>query len=454
MFAATLGEIAAVVQGRLVSGSGEVVVRGVTTDSREAKAGHLFVCLRGERFDGHDFVEAARAAGVAAALVERALPSSLPQVVVGDTLKALGALARWWRRRQGALVIGVTGSAGKTTTKGMLAAVLGQHRPTLSNPGTENNEIGVPRTLLRLGGEAYCVLEMGARGRGQIAYLAQVAAPQIGVITNIGEAHLGLIGSREQVAAAKGELLAALPPEGTAVLNAEDFFFGVLAELAPCRVVSFGLERGDFRAEEVEVGIEGTSFILAGPAGRAQVRVRLAGRHNAVNAAAAAAAAWAAGAKLEHIVAGLEAYEGEGMRSQIVRRPDGAVIINDAYNASPTSVQAALELLAAMPGRKVMVFGDMLELGEYAQEAHERVGRAAAQAGVAVMVAVGPLAKAAGAVAQHSGVQVLYADSPEEALELAEEIVQPGDVVLVKASRLVGLERVAEGLGGGGQDVH
>ncbi|MCX7598600.1 MAG: UDP-N-acetylmuramoyl-tripeptide--D-alanyl-D-alanine ligase [Armatimonadetes bacterium] len=448
-FEATLAEIAEATGGEILGAMAELRVRGVSTDSRTLQPGELFVALKGERFDGHDFVEAARQGGAAAALVSQAVLSPLPQVLVKDTLAALGDLAAWWRRRKpDVVVIGVTGSSGKTTTKGMLAAACAAHGPTLATPGSENAEIGVPRTLLGLENQRYCVLEMAMRGTGQIAYLAEMARPQVGVITNIGEAHIGMpgLGTRERIAAAKGELLVALPPEGTAVLNAEDFFFGVLSEMAPCRVVSFGLEKGDFRAKEVALGRDSSTFRIVAPDGEVTVELPLPGLHNVANALAATAAAWAAGVPIEVIAPALGQFRGEPLRSQVMRRADGAVIINDAYNANPSSVSAALKMLSEAATRRVLVFGDMLELGELAEEAHRAVGRQAAEAGVAVMVAVGELAGLAGETAQGVGVEVHFAADAEDAARIACALVKPGDTVLVKASRAMGLEVVAEAL--------
>ncbi len=450
MFRADLRQIAEITGGRLAFSEPGLVVQGLSTDSRQVRPGQLFVALKGDRFDGHDYVDSARQAGAAAALVEREVSSPIPQVVVDDTLIALGKLGQWWRSlREDLIVVAVTGSAGKTTTKGMTASILARRGPTLSNRGTENNEIGLPSTLLRLANEEYCVLEMGSRGLGQIDYLAQIARPSVGVITNIGEAHLGVIGGREKIAQAKSELIAALPATGTVVLNREDYFFGLLSEMAPCQVLSFGLSEGDFRAESIHTCVDGTSFVLVGPPGRKEVRLRSLGRHNVLNALAAAAASWACGARGPHIVAGLEAFRGEALRTQIFRREDGTLIVNDAYNASPTSVGALLDLVHDMPGRKVFVFGDMLELGDYAQVAHERVAQQAQEAGIQVLVAVGELGALTGAAAERLGLTVAYARDAEEAAWVAVRLLQPGDVVLVKASRLVGLERVAEYLAEG-----
>lgn len=448
-FEATLEEIADATGGQILAAATGITVCGVSTDSRTVKPGELFVALKGERFDGHDFVEAAMEKGAAAALVARRVPSPIPQVQVADTLAALGDLATWWRRRKPeVVVVGVTGSSGKTTTKGMLAAACAAHGPTLATPGSENAEIGVPRTLLGLGNERFCVLEMAMRGLGQIGYLAKMAAPRIGVITNVGEAHIGMpgLGSRERIAAAKGELLVALPPEGAAVLNADDFFFGVLSEMAPCRVVSFGLEKGDFRAKEVALGPDSSTFRVVGPGGEVNVRLALPGLHNVANALAATAAAWAAGVPLEVTAGALAEYRGEALRSQVIRRSDGAIIINDAYNANPASVAAALRMLSEAQGRRVLVFGDMLELGDLAEEAHRAVGRQAAEAGVAVIVVAGKLARLAGEAAQAAGVEVHFAADANEAARIASALVGPQDTVLVKASRAVGLEIVAEAL--------
>ncbi|MBC7287623.1 MAG: UDP-N-acetylmuramoyl-tripeptide--D-alanyl-D-alanine ligase, partial [Armatimonadetes bacterium] len=332
------------------------------------------------------------------------------------------------------------------TTKSMLAEILRRVAATVSTPGTENNEIGVPLTLLATRDEKYCVLEFGARGLGHIAYLAGIARPDIGIITNIGQAHLGLFGSPEKVARAKAELLEALPEHGTAVLPADDAFFEQLCQRCHCRVVSFGFGEADFRAGDVALRGEGVAFVLRSPVGTAEIKLRVPGRHNALNALAAAAAAWAGGASLDAIVDGLQAFEGEPMRTEIVRLADGTLVINDAYNASPTSVAAALELLSSYSGRKVFVFGDMLELGDHAAAAHRQVGQAAVSAGVAVLIAVGELAAMAADEASRLGIRTAVAANPSEAVPVAAELVRPGDIVLVKASRLVGLEAVVRAL--------
>ncbi len=445
MFEATAERIAEVVGGA-VRGDGAAAVRGVSTDSRTVRAGELFVALRGEKFDGHDFVADAAEKGAAAAMVQRPVEVNIAQVIVADTLQALGELARWWRAQRDVTVVAVTGSSGKTTTKSMIAQVLALCGPTLATPGTENNEIGVPRTLLRLGGEKYCVVELAMRGEGQIAHLASIAKPDVGVITNIGQAHVGLLGGPEAIARAKAELLEALGDSGTAVLNADDRFFDWLRQAARCRVVSFGLHSGDFTAADVQTGPSGSQFMLVSPAGRVAIRLALPGRHNVVNALAAAAAAWAAGAGMDEIRAGLEAFRGEAMRSQVVRLGSGITLINDAYNANPQSMKAALEMLAEFPGRRVAVLGDMLELGDWAPEAHQQVGEQAGRAGVELLIAVGEHADEMAAAAHAAGAQAVTAPDAQAAAKIAAEAVKPGDVVLIKASRMVGLERVAEAL--------
>lgn len=447
-----LPEITGLLEGQFTGPNAEVTATGVSTDSRELAPGDLFFALSGERHDGHDFVAAALSAGAAAAVVARRpadLPADAPLIIVPDTLRAYGRLARWWRDKSSARVLAVTGSAGKTTTKNLVGNILARHGPTVVATGTENNEVGVPRTLLRLGPEhGYCVLEFGMRGRGEIAYLAEVARPEIGVITNIGASHLGRLGGREAIAQAKAELLTALPPEGRAVLNADDFFFPLLSEMAPCPVVSFGLgPRAEVRAEDlVSWGLEGSEFALCVGGQRLPVRLPLPGKHHVLNALAAAAAAWAATGSLEGIREGLAQAEVEPMRGEILRLPGPLTVINDAYNASPTSVVAALDLLGSLSGRKVLVLGDMLELGEFAEAEHRAVGALAAQRGVSWLITVGPAAAFAGEAAREAGVTTVAAETPAEAVEILQRGVQPGDIVLVKASRRMALEQVVEGL--------
>ena len=425
---------------------------GVTTDSRRVQPGAIFVALRGDNHDGHDYVAAALGSGAVAAIVARRpsdLPPEAPLLVVADPLRAYGRLGRWWRDQCPARVLALTGSTGKTSTKALLDAILSPLAPTLTAPGNENNEIGVPCTLLQLTPEhRFCVLEFGMRGPGEIAYLAEISRPEIGLITNIGASHLGRLGGKEAIAQAKSELLLALPPEGRAVLNADDFFFGLLREMAPCPVVSFGLaSEAQVRAEGLVLrGLEGSDFTLCVAGERLPVSLSLPGRHMVPNALAAAAAAWAAGVLPEEIRGGLSSAQGESMRCEVLTLPGSVTVINDSYNASPTSVAAALDLLASLPGRRVLVLGDMLELGQFAQEEHRKVGRQAARTGIDRLVTVGAGAAATAESARAIGLPSVAVGSPAEALEVLRGLLQPGDTVLVKASRGMRLEEIVEGL--------
>lgn len=451
-----LTEIAEIIAGQLRGEAFGEYPTGVSTDSRTIEPGEVFFALVGEQFDGHDFVASALQAGAAAAVVSRRpaeMPENAPLIQVEDTLRAYGRLGGWHREQSKAKVIAITGSTGKTTTKRLLSGILSQQGPTLVAPGTENNEIGVPRTLLRLTDEhRFCVLEFGMRGRGEIAYLAEISRPEIGILTNIGASHLGRLGSREVIAQSKAELLQALPAEGRAILNADDFFFGLLQEMSAAPVLSFGLSpQADVRAENIELlGLAGSRFGLCLGEQRLDIELPLLGEHNISNALAAAAAAWAATGSTEGLQEGLREAKSEPMRGRVLKLAGPLTIINDAYNASPTSVAAALDLLASLPGRKVLVLGDMLELGEYAEREHRQVGERAAACGVAWLVAVGPGAAWAAEAAQKSGLATNSVADVEAALSVLREGLQPGDVVLVKASRRLALEQVVQGL----QDDH
>ncbi len=438
--------------GRLEGAGGDLAASVVSTDSRTIRPGGLFVALPGERFDGHNFVGEAMAAGAMAAVVSKKpspLPAGSPLIYVEDTLKAYGQLGAWVRGHFAPTVIGVTGSAGKTTTKDMIATILQLHGPTLAATQTENNEIGVPRTLLELTEQhQYCVLEMAMRGRHEIEYLAQISSPHIGVITNIGKTHLGRLGSQQAIAQAKAELLNSLPADGVAVLNADDFYFEVLAQMATCRVISFGMNaQAQVRVADVNLrGLEGSEFTLRLGPEAIEVSLQLPGEHNVLNATSAAAAAWAATNSMQHIAQGLHNCASQAMRGECHVSPEGTVVINDAYNASPTSVAAALKLLGQPAGRKIFVFGDMLELGEASEDEHRRIGQLCAQEGVDWLVALGRWAPLAAEEAQSLGLRTDVADSPQAVVELLKSELTSSDVVLVKASRKIALERVVEGL--------
>ncbi len=438
--------------GRPVGRELPAVLCGVSTDTRSLQSGALFVALKGERFDAHDFVPEALERGAGAALVSREIESPGPLLLVPDTLAAFGTLAAAHRAMLGARVVAVTGSTGKTTTKEMIAAVLSQDWKTGKTPGNYNNEIGVPLALLELDSSyEAAVVELAMRGRGQIGYLARMARPEVGVVTNIGLSHLELLGSREAIAEAKAELLSGLPDSGTAVLNADDDFFSFLRERSPARVISFGYgSEADVRAVQVTVREDGgTEFALTGDHGEVRVSLRAPGRHHALNAAAAAAAAFSLGAKPERVASGLEAFEGAEMRSRTARAPGGYVVIDDCYNAAPDSMRVALELLADLPGkRKWAVLGDMKELGPLAPEWHREVGELAAAMGVTGLITLGQLGHyiAEGGRGASSLEYVSEAASNEEAAGLLKQRVSAGDVVLVKGSRAMEMEHIVSAL--------
>lgn len=448
----TLADVAESVGGRLDGGEARVCIAGACTDSRDIRPGELFVALVGERFDGHEFVAEALSNGAAAVVVSKSVDVAGPTIHVADTRVAYGRLGRAVRDRSGATVLAVTGSTGKTTTRDMLATVLRLDRPTLSSVATENNEIGVPRTLLQLTDQHEAVvLEFAMRGTGEIAQLAEIARPQIGVITNVGVSHIGLLGSREAIAAAKAELVEALAPDGRAVLNADDPNVARMATLARCPTITYGLGEADIRAENVESGPESASFGLTVLGEKADVWLPVPGRHNVHNALAAAAAAHAAGVSLDTIRAGLDSYEGMPMRARIVQGKGGVIVLDDTYNASPDSVRAALDMLQDITtgGKRVAVLGPMLELGDSAATEHQEVGRAVAQAGVHTLITVGELAREIAAGAEQGGLardHIRETASNDEALDVLQRDLSSGDAVLVKGSRAAGMEEIVRGL--------
>ena len=468
MLPTSMAEVALACGGQLTRGPAGAVADGVSTDSRQVQPGQLFVALRGARHDGHAFVAQALEAGACGVVVERGRAQQVPEgpwavIEVDDTLEALQRLAAHHRRRLGARVVAVTGSVGKTTTKEMVASILARRWRVVRAPASYNNEIGVPLSLLAAGASTQAVvLELAMRGPGQIARLARLSAPEVGIITNVGESHLGLLGSREAIARAKGELLEHLPEGGSAVLFGDDpLVMAQASRRTPgCRLLTFGTgARVDVRVESLQGGgLGGTAFHLATPWGDVDCRLAAAGPHFALDAAAAAAAALSLGSSLQEVAEGLAGFSPGPMRLQV--EPVGSVVIlNDAYNASPTSMRAALETLARVvqerPGtRAVAVLGDMLELGPVAPEAHREVGRLAAQRGVGLLVAVGQMASHLARGAADGGLageQVVVAADADEAARLASRRVRPGDVVLVKASRAVGLERVVRALKAAGE---
>jgi UDP-N-acetylmuramoyl-tripeptide--D-alanyl-D-alanine ligase len=452
--ALTADDVVRLSGGRLVARS-ERPIRGGAVDSRLVTPGSLFVALPGERTDGHDHLGEAIERGAAAVLVTRPPgdPDALGDVTVvrvADGVAALGAIAAGWRQRFDPLVVGITGSIAKTSTKEAVAAVLGADRQTLRTEGNRNNEIGLPLTLLRLGPEhAAAVLEMGMYVGGEIADLAAMARPSIGVVTAVQPVHLSRIGSLEAVERAKGELLEALPGDGVAVLNADDPIVDRMDRRTAARSLRYGFsEQADVMADEVSsAGTAGMRFRLRTPLGSRQVAIAGLGRLSVHNAAAGAAVGVAAGVPLETIVRGLEAGWSAAHRVALVRLR-GATVIDDAYNASPASMRAALEVLAGLPGRRVAVLGTMLELGEDHDAGHLAVGEAAG--GVAeLLIVVGPEARGIADGAMAAGLapdRILHVEDAEAALDALRPRLRDDDMVLVKASRGLALDRVVDGL--------
>ncbi|WP_329443606.1 UDP-N-acetylmuramoyl-tripeptide--D-alanyl-D-alanine ligase [Streptomyces canus] len=456
MIALSLAETASVVGGQTHDiPDPSVLVHGpVVIDSRQVKDGSLFAAFVGERVDGHDYAEQAVRAGAVAVLAQRRV--GVPAIVVEDVQTALGALARHVVRRLGATLVALTGSAGKTSTKDLIAQVLQRKAPTVFTPGSLNNEIGLPLTALTATEETrFLVLEMGARGIGHISYLTNLTPPQIGLVLNVGTAHIGEFGGREQIAQAKGELVEALPTEGAAILNADDPLVRAMASRTKAKVILFG-ESGeaDVRAENVRLTDSGQpAFLLHTPSGASEVTMRLYGEHHVSNALAAAAVAHELGMSASEIATALsEAGSLSRWRMEVTERPDGVTIVNDAYNANPESMRAALRALAAMgKGRRTWaVLGKMAELGDEALAEHDAVGRLAVRLNVGKLVAVGGREASwlqLGAYNEGSwGEESVHVSDAQAAIDLLRSELRPGDVVLVKASRSVGLESVAQAL--------
>jgi UDP-N-acetylmuramoyl-tripeptide--D-alanyl-D-alanine ligase len=455
-----LADVAAATGGRLHRASGDERVTAVEFDSRAIGPGGLFVALPGERVDGHAYAAAAMAAGAAGVLAAREVDA--PAVIAppvarqvgtyldesdhdGSGAAVLGALASLAghvvRALPATAVVGVTGSSGKTSTKDLLAAVLAPLGPTVAPPGSFNNELGLPWTALRADtGTRHLVLEFSARGVGHIARLAAVAPPRIGVVLNVGRAHVGEFGSVEAIARAKGELVEALPADGVAVLNADDPLVAAMAARTAARVVTFGRGAAEVRAEDVRLDGGRARFTLVAPGGRAAVALRLVGEHHVGNALAAAAVALELGGAPEGIAAALSAAEpASRWRMEVTDRADGLTVVNDAYNSNPESMRAALNALAALgkgTRRTWAVLGVMAEQGDGTAAAHAEIAALARNLGIDRLVAVG--------TADYPGARRIA--DVDEAVELLRAEAGPGDVVLVKASRVAGLERVAEGL--------
>ena len=457
MIPLSLAAIAGITGARLGAGTPPgAVADSVVIDSRKAQPGSLFAALPGGNADGHDFAAAAMAGGAVAVLASR--PVGAPALIVTDVPGAMAALARAVAAAvPGLTIAGITGSAGKTTTKDLAAQLVERLGPTVAPHESYNNEIGHPLTVLRITADTrYLVLELSARGPGHIAQLCAIAPPRLGAVLCVGRAHAGEFGGPAEVARAKGELPAALPADGVALLNADDPRVLAMAERTAAQVVTFGLLPGAaVRADGVTLGGDGrAAFTLVTPAGAAPVRLRLLGAHNVVNALAAAAIAGELGLPVAAVAEGLSAATARSKwRMEVTERADGVTVINDAYNANPEGMAAALATLATVArGRRAFaVLGPMNELGEESRQRHEEAGGLAARAGVAGLIVVGedaaPMLTGAKAERSWRGELISVPDA-DGAVAALGNLVGPGDVVLVKASRTIGLERVALALTG------
>ncbi|MCW5874550.1 MAG: UDP-N-acetylmuramoyl-tripeptide--D-alanyl-D-alanine ligase [Anaerolineales bacterium] len=462
----TLADVIEALSGVRPAGAEAIALSGAVHDSREAQAGSLFAALRGEQADGHDYAAAAFANGALAALVERPLDGyatldlrrgqppaagaaiSAPQcIVVDDVLLALQQAARFWRRKLSALrVVGITGSVGKTTTKELTADVLGQRFRTFKSAGNYNNEIGLPLSVLGIAPDTErAVLEMGFYVPGEIALLADIAVPEIGVVTNIGTVHASRAGSQEAIYRGKAELVQNLPKDGVAILNYDDPFVKRMAEETPARVFFYGLDpAADLWADNIEgLGLDGVRFRLHYQGETLHVRIPLIGRHSVHTALRAAAVGLIEGMDWGAILSGLRIGNAQ-LRLMAVPGRHGSLLLDDTYNASPESTSAALNLLSELEGRKVAVLGDMLELGQYEEQGHRVVGNLAARV-VDLLVTVGERAHIIAETARGAGLQaaaVSEFEDTDSALAFLTESLQAGDVVLVKGSRAVHMDKI------------
>ncbi len=457
----TAAQVADLTGAHLIGDPATQVGPKVVTDSRQAEPGSLFVALPGERVDGHDYATTAVERGASAVLVARRLDLDVPQLVVPDALAGLTALATGLVARakaDGLKVVGITGSSGKTSTKDLVAAVLRTAGPTVAPVGSFNNEVGVPLTATGVDADTrHLVSEMGARALGDVAALCRITPPDVGLVINVGHAHLGEFGSVAAIARAKGELVEALDADGWAVLNAEDANVAAMASRTGARIAGFAVAGppsfGDLRvwAERIEAdSLQRHGFLLRTDDDSFPVTLRVAGVHQVGNALAAAAAGLALGLPAGGIAAALSAAEPVSRwRMELTERADGLLVVNDAYNANPDSMAAALRSLAALRrpgGRLIAVLGDMLELGEKSAEEHTRVGSLAAELGIDEVLALGRFAEAIAAGARGGGGHAVLVPDRAAAVEQLHALVSPADVVLVKASRGLALESVAEHL--------
>lgn len=465
MFPLKISELVSLTGGTLINGSPERVVESISLDTRTLKEGDFFIPLRGERHDGHQFLAEALSKEAKGFFTERwnegirapllgNLRGDTVVIKVKDTLKALHSLARHVREQLDVEVVGITGSTGKTCTKDMLVSVLLQKLNLVYTEKSYNNEVGVPLTILKADYDADAVVvEMAMRGLGQIEELAEIAHPTVGLVTNVGKTHFEFLGSEEAIAIAKGELIEAIPPSGTVVLNEDDAWTGKLRSLSTAEVITYGISNSaNVYADEINIDSSGrVSFKMISEGKSVEVKLPFPGRHNVYNALAAGAIGLHLGLSLSDVKKGLEGCTLSKMRMEVFTTADGVTVINDAYNANPTSMRAALFALRDMNrnSRRIAVLGDMLELGKIADVSHFEIGELVGELGVDLLITVGEKSRRIAEGALRRGLNsknVFTCDGVTEAGRILREKTEPTDVVLVKASRGMGLEGVIDSL--------
>ena len=456
-------DIATASGGECTAGDSSVRLHGISTDTRTLSPGSLFWALKGERFDGHDFIEQAIDQGAAGVVIEKGSRAKnragkrVAVIEVADTLNGLGDFAKWWRRQHPVPLAAVTGSMGKTTTKEMTAKILERTGRTLKNPGNFNNLIGLPLTLLSMErGHQRAVLEMGMNRPGEIGRLTDIADPDIGLITNVGRAHLEGVGTIEGVARAKFEMMENMSSRSRRIINGDDPLLLERASEYGDTLFTYGLGiKNDMRAEGIQnLGIQGISFDLVQAQQRIEVRIGIPGRHHVYNALAAAAIAYCMEGSFECIAEGLASFKGVKGRFQVRNISGGITLVDDSYNSNPSSLEAALESLNALArngGRIILGLGEMLELGEETDSAHFAAGEMAAESGAEYLIAIGDHADSVINGARRKGCppdRALRAYDQKEMVDRLKRILKPGDILLVKGSRMVGLEKVIQSLTG------
>src|SRR5947207_545146 len=444
-------QIAELAEVAVSSGDGNALIERISTDSRTIKRGELFVALRGENFDGHNFVESVAKTGAAGAIVDlnwtRKIPMNFTLIRVEDTLQAYQKLAANYRKSLPLKVVAITGSNGKTSTKDFTAAVLGRRFHVTKTQGNFNNHVGLPRTMLEATSQdEIAVWEIGMNHPGEVAILAKLAAPDTAIITNIGVAHIEFMASREAIAVEKGTLARAVGAEGTVILNADDPFSEGIAARTSAKIIFAGITEGTVRASEITQSVTGTHFTILEGAHRCRAQLPVPGLHMVQNALLAVAAGRVFGLSLEDCAAGLAAAPLTKARLQI-KEIGGIQFIDDSYNANPDSMKAALRTLVELDadGKRIAVLGEMRELGEESARGHREVGETAAELGVDQLIAIGDMAAVIAEAARNAGLQnTSIARSTNEAAELLGEIAASGDLVLIKGSRAARTERVIE----------